>query len=114
MDMAKAGEWAFIAGVVIAILAGVAAGALAGIAMYIPLALLVLGIIVGFLNVSEKETTQFLVAAIALLAAASVAQWSELPMVGGYVVGILNNIAAFVAPAAVLVALKGVWSMAKK
>ena len=117
MDMAKAGEWAFIAGVVIAIIAGAAAASVAAYAPNITLALVVLGLIVGFLNISEKETTPFLVAAIALIVAGT-AVFTPLDQIvlglGSIINGIVMNIAVFVTPAAILVALKGIWSMAKK
>lgn len=112
MEMSKVGEWAFLACIAIAIIAGLASSYLVGVP--VTLALVVLGVIVGLLNVSEKETTSFLVAAIALLAASGVAQWTELAAIGTYVTAILTNIGAFVAPAAVIVALKAVWAMAKK
>lgn len=109
MDMAKAGEWAFIACVIIAVIAGIATP---GNATAV-LALVALGIIVGLLNISEKETMPFLVASIALIVAGT-AGFSSIPEIGPMVANIVGNIAVFVAPAAVIVALKAVWSMAKK
>ena len=117
MDMQKLGEWAFLLCVVIAVVAGIAASAVADYSGWITLALVVLGVIVGLLNVSEKETQAFLVAAIALIVAGG-AGFSAIDMVvsglGTAIATILGNVAAFVAPAAVIVALKGVWAMAKK
>jgi uncharacterized membrane protein len=112
MKMNKFGEIAFLAGVLIAILVGlfqmsVATGTLA-------IVLVLLGIIVGFLNISEKETTGYLVAAIALLAASGASGFASLPMIGLYLAAMLGNIALFVAPAAVIVALKTVITLAKK
>ncbi|MBI3027667.1 hypothetical protein HYY70_06165 [Candidatus Woesearchaeota archaeon] len=60
----KLGEWAFIIGVVLAILFGLIPSQWEGMAT---LVLVVLGLIVGFLNVTEKESTPFLVAAAALM-----------------------------------------------
>jgi hypothetical protein len=117
MKMDKLGEWAFLACVIIAVLAGIAAGAVAEYAGWITLALVVLGVIVGLLNVSEKETTAFLVAAIALIVAGGAGFSAINTVVGGLgtaIATILGNVAAFVAPAAVIVALKGIWAMAKK
>ncbi len=118
MDMDQIGEYAFLACVIIAVLAGIAAGAVAAYAGWITLALVVLGVVVGLLNVSEKETTAFLVAAIALLAAGNIAEWTVVNEVvfglGTMIAKILGNVAAFVAPAAVIVALKAVWTMAGK
>jgi len=113
MEMAKVGEWAFLACIVIAILAGIASPANASVVA----ALVVLGVIVGLLNVSEKETTPFLVAAIALVVAGTAGFTALETLVtglGDIVTGILAYIGVFVAPAAVIVALKAVWAMAKK
>lgn len=110
----KVGDWAFIIGAVLAILAG-----------FIPnipeilLILAILGLVVGFLNVTDKETTAFLVASIALLtvgAAGSVliSEIGAVPIISTYIATILGNIVAFVAPATVVVALKDVYAIASK
>ncbi|MFH1751970.1 MAG: hypothetical protein ABH821_03480 [archaeon] len=109
MEMEKIGEYAFIIGVILAIILGFIPIEYQGTAA---LVLVVLGLIVGFLNIGDKETKTFLIAAIALIAA-STAGLQILPYVGEYVAMILLNIAAFVAPAAVIVALKTVYSMGK-
>jgi len=110
MKLEKIGHWSFILGVIIAILAGLAGAAYVEAAA---LLLVVLGIIVGFLNISEKETTSFLVAAIALVAVGA-AGLEKLPAVGSYIGPILTNIATFVAPAAIIVALKAVYELGKR
>ena len=116
MAMEKWGEYAFIVGVIIALLAGIAAAA--GVSMdatviwAIAIVLLVIGVIVGFLNIKDKETMAFLIAAIALLATSAVG-WEAIPYIGAYIKSILAYVAALVAPAAVIVALKSVWSLAK-
>ena len=73
METKKIGEYAFLAGIAIAVLAGLVSGvtptAIAAYAAPISMLLVVLGIVVGLLNISEKETTAFLVAAIALVTA---------------------------------------------
>jgi len=119
----KIGGWAFILGVVIAIIAGIAQAAtlsstanieLPG-ALFIPLVLVILGIIVGVLNIDDRDTTEFLVASIALLALAiSAAGLQIIPTVGQYLVSVVNNVAVFVAPAALVVALKSVNKLANK
>lgn len=109
MKMEKIGEWSFLAGVVLAILL-----ALLGEFPYGGLLLVVLGIIVGFLNITEKETPQFLIASLALLLPGTIAKFGEIPLVGNLVVDVLGNIAIFVGPAAIVVALKTIWTLAKK
>ncbi len=112
---AKYGNWAFIIGVVLAIILGLF-GELEGLKTYavtITYIVIILGLIVGFANISHKEATSFLISAIALLAVGT-AGLEILPMVGTYLGGILTKIVAFVAPAAVIVALKAVYDFEYK
>ncbi|MEM5853302.1 MAG: hypothetical protein QXG39_07635 [Candidatus Aenigmatarchaeota archaeon] len=105
----KIGEYSFLVGIVIAVLAGLLlqSGGLVAIA------LVILGLIVGLLNITAKETTPFLIASVALLLAGS-AGLEKLPIVGRYLEAIVGNIVVFVAPAAAIVALKTVFDLAKK
>lgn len=106
MNLNILGRWALIVGIVLAILAGFTEiPNLAAI-------LVVLGLIVGFLNIKEKESTPFLIAVIALL----VIGLSGLQLGGGLattVVSILENFVAFVAAAGLVVALKQVLAVVK-
>jgi len=102
----KLGSYAFLAGIALAILSGIGIKA----PFVVPI-LAVLGLIVGFLNVSQKETVNFLVAAIALMVAG--ASVGSIPLLGNVVSRILVNIAIFVAPAAVIVALQDIYALAK-
>ncbi len=109
METAKIGEWAFLIGVIIAILVGLFKGATAtGTTATI---LVVLGVLVGLINITEKQTTGYLVSAIALLIAGS-AGLGTLPF-GTQISAMLGNIVLFVAPAAVIVALKTVVTLGK-
>ena len=114
----KLGQWAFIIGVLLAIVVGVFAANLQDSTKgTLTLVLVVLGLVVGFLNVTEKETTPFLVAAAALmLTATSVTTLQSIDLgvdLGIYLASIVSQIAVFVAPAAVIVALKAINSLAK-
>ena len=108
-DMQKWGSYAFIIGIIIAILA---------VFVTFPetaLVLVVLGLIVGVLNVTGKESVPFLVAAIALaLSAASLQPLGTVGIIKDWILPIFNNIAVFVAPAAFIVAIKSIYSMAKE
>ena len=77
-----------------------------------------MGLVVGFLNVTEKETVPFLVAAAALmLTATSVATLQSIDLgvgLGNYLAGIVSQIGVFVAPGAVIVALKAIYSLARE
>lgn len=103
----RVGNWAFIIGVVLAILAAFV------VIPQLALILVILGLVVGFINVTGKETTAFLVATIALLTAGT-AGIAIVPAVGGYVDTVLKNVVAFVGPAALVVALKEVYALASK
>ncbi len=111
---AKIGEWAFIIGVILAVLFGfVKADNWEGI---VTLVLVIAGLIVGFLNVTEKETVPFLVAAVALMATSNADLRvinGIIPNVGTWLQNIVANIAVFVAPGAVVVAIKAIRALAK-
>ena len=113
MDTKQIGNWAFILGVVLAIILGVAGSYVAAYAESIVYLLIILGLIVGFVNVKQKEAFNFLIASIALLAVGA-AGLGDLPVVGMYIGPILTNIATFVAPAAIIVALKAIYDLAYK
>lgn len=110
MENKSWGEFAFLAGIAIAITLALFPG-------FHPdqpsLILALLGLIVGLLNVTAKETTNFLLASIALLLIGS-AGLENLPTIGLYLNNIMINISNFVAPAAMIVALKTVVDLAKK
>lgn len=118
MNSQQMGSYAFLAGVVLALLAAVAGSLLGSLAGWVPLLLVLLGLIVGFLNVTDKETGQFLLAAIALLAVGTLSGLSQIDVVvlglGSVFEGIVRQLAVFVAPAALIVALKAVWNLAKE
>lgn len=118
----KTGSYAFLVGAGIAIIAGLLAGlgqsgVLGGIVGWIPLILVILGTIVGFLNIKDKMVTEFLIASIALIALAGTAGGLQVidqavSPIGSVLVGIVQNLAVFVAPAALIVALKSIKAMA--
>jgi len=104
--MDKLGKWAFIAGLVIAIGAGL------GFSQpWFGWVLAILGLIVGFMNVSGSESFRFLVAAIALIVAANAI--GGLPYVGGYATSIIANLIAFLSAAVLVVALKSLFELTK-
>jgi hypothetical protein len=112
----RVGGWAFILGVVIAIIAGLIAGYLdAATQGYIALVLVILGLIIGFLNLNDKEMQPFLIAAIALmLMQLSAGGLNLIPYIGIYLVSMVRNIVVFVMPAALVVGLKAVYRLASK
>ena len=110
----KIGQWAFLVGLALAVVfAFVKAGSWEGV---LTLVLVIAGLVVGFLNITEKETTPFLIAAIALMAtsAARLEVINDLvPNVGTWLQNIVVNIGVLAAPAAVVVALKAIKSLAQ-
>lgn len=113
----KVGEYSFIVGVVIAIVLGLFAAQIkepvAGILVSL---LVILGLIVGFLNVAGKETKDFLTVGVMLLITAYVGGaigLAKIMYIGMYLAGVFNNLVAFVAPAIIIVALKEVLRLAK-
>ncbi|MFA5141432.1 MAG: hypothetical protein WC471_00490 [Candidatus Woesearchaeota archaeon] len=108
----KPGKYAFLAGVLIAVIAGLFADVLK--AETATLILAVLGLVIGFLNISSREVTEFLIAAIALLlAGVANVSVSLIPYVGQYLQAILVNLTTFSAFAAVVVAIKAIVVLAE-
>jgi len=112
------GDYSFIVGVIIAIVLGLAAPKLGTATAWLWSLLIVLGLVVGFLNVSGKETKEFLWVTVALVVvafagSAQINSWSNVEVIGTYLKGIFDSILAFVVPASVVVALKDVWGLAK-
>ena len=103
------GSVSFIVGLIIAVLAG---AFLAPMSTAVVVILVLLGILVGLLNVTGSEATGFLVAAIALLVVGS-AGLGALPAIGELIAGALQGIVVFVAPAAIIVAVKQIYGLAK-
>ncbi|MBI2543248.1 MAG: hypothetical protein HYW24_03620 [Candidatus Aenigmarchaeota archaeon] len=106
----RIGEWAFLVGVLLAIVLGLFPTALS--VTTVASVLVVLGVIVGLVNIGTRESQGFLVAAVALLVAGS-AGYGAIPGIGDYLSSILMNISTFVAPAAVIVGLKAIYELAR-
>ena len=113
------GNYSFIIGVIIAVVLGLAAPRLGPAETWLFSLLVVLGLVVGFLNVSGKETKEFLWVTVALVVvafagSAQVNSWeTKVQIIGPYLKAIFDSILAFVVPASVVVALKDVWELAK-
>ena len=108
--MEKVGRIVFIIGVVVSIIAGFITS------YWIFPILTILGLIVGFLNVTAKEVQSFLLAAIGLviISAFGSDQINALPQIGSTLGRIYVALLTFVSPAAIIVALKAIYSVAKK
>jgi hypothetical protein len=119
----RIGAWAFLIGVVLAIIIGLATTlipfpALAAYSTQIYAILVMLGIVVGFMNVSGKESQTFLFAGAILVIVSKFGIESVTGTVIGIGVGdavaaVFGALIALFAPATIIVALKTVFSIAK-
>lgn len=106
MNSAKIGKWAFIIGLVVAVLAGLFFQPAWAIWV-----LAILGVIVGFLNVTAEETRGFLLAAIALTISATAL--NTIPVIGTAFSLILPFVVAFIAGSMIVVAFKELFHTAR-
>ena len=113
------GGWAFIIGVVIALLVGLVAGFsnMSGSTLvWVSVVMAVLGIIVGFLNVTDREVSRFIIAAMGITVGAA-----AIIALGNTIAGTIGNMlstsfsvfSTFVAAAVFIPALKAVLSITK-
>lgn len=110
--LAKVGSWAFIIGVILALIVGIFnAGQASPVAISV---LILLGLIVGFLNVTGRETTPFLLAALTLVLVSYFGGnvLGQIASIGTYLQSILSAIMTFVIPATIIVALKAIYALA--
>ena len=108
MKMHEVAGYVFYLGVLVALVATFAPNLIPSVGLI----LLLLGLVTGFMNITEKETGSFLLASVALLMTSSIG-WSALETVGPMVATFLGHVSVVVGPAALIVALKSIWSMAK-
>jgi hypothetical protein len=106
MNREMVGKWAFIIGLVVAVLAGIFFQP--GWAIWV---LAILGVIVGLLNVTAEETRGFLLASIALTISATAL--NTVPIVGTALSYVLPFVVAFVAGGMIVVALKELFQTAR-
>lgn len=107
----KLGGWAFIIGLVLAILIAIF-GAEATWPIYL---LLFLGLIVGILNIGNREVGSFLLAAVAFMFTfTSLGKVAEIiPVLGEPLARFFSLMNTFVAPAAAVVAFKALFAHTK-
>ena len=111
----KLGVWAFIVGIVLALIGGIIVGLLGAGETAITSILIVLGLIVGFLNVTDKETKDYLLAAVSLILVTYFGGTvlGLVPVIGGYLSSVFGAIMTFVIPATIVVALKAIYGLAQ-
>ena len=103
------GFWAFIIGLLIAVVMGIVAPA-NPVAIIV---LIILGIIIGFLNITAKEVPTLLMATIALIVVGNVFAPLNMLDIGKILGNMLAYVATLVAPAAIIAAIKALWVIGK-
>jgi len=107
------GLLAFFVGIILAIVGGIGYHDNSGIT----LTLVIVGILVGLLNITGKEVLPLLIAAIALIVVGLTQGFLPLDDLGGEagtkINAIVAYLATFMAPAAVISAFRAIWAVAR-
>ena len=98
---------AFGLGLILAIIFGIVAPT----NYWVILVLVILGIIIGALNITSKEMIPLLLATIALIVIGGVFEPIKVAGIGTMVDNILKLVATLMAPAAVIAAVKTLWNV---
>lgn len=120
MSLKEIGPWAYIVGVVVSLLMGFISPTNSAVAVLLG----VLGLVVGLLNIQDKEVSTFLLASIAFLVSASslstlvirlgaLSGMSEIAAVTNGLASALYYLVAFTAPAAALIAILALYRLSK-
>ncbi|MBI2080024.1 hypothetical protein HYT84_04615 [Candidatus Micrarchaeota archaeon] len=117
INIEKIGELAFTVGMIIVFVVGILTPFVKDWQVVLLSLLTILGFLVGMLNISPKETTQFLVAAIAIMLSAGTlgiafGSGNQNPNIGVAITGYMQAVAAFIAPAASVVAIGAIKRLA--
>lgn len=113
------GAWAFLVGVLIVLILAVF-DLQADLRAWAMAIILLVGIVVGFMNVSKSESSKFIMAALALAigiytAGGALSSLSAITFlnIGAILQNILDYLMLLIVPALVIVALKSVFEVAK-
>jgi|SRR3989338_9022577 len=109
IELHRIAHYTFFVGLLIAIVTGMFRDLLPPEVLVTTLVFL--GFVVGLFNLTAKETTPFLIAAIALMLA-GIVNLGLIPGVGLYLRSILSNMVVFVVPGAIIVGMKAIWKLA--
>jgi len=107
MGLNVIGSWAFLIGVILAIIFGFLT-----MNATVAIILVVIGLLVGILNVTDKESMPFLLSGAVLIIASALGQNESLKLIP-YLSNILNALLLIFVPATIIVAIKNVFSMAR-
>ena len=112
MVMEMIGKWAFIVGMILAVAVGLF-GTLTTTSIVV---LMVLGLVIGFLNVTGKEAAAFLMAGVSIIIAGSLGTGAFAGVnnaVTTALVNIFGAISVLIVPAVIMVAIREVIVLAK-
>ncbi len=118
------GSYAFLIGIALAIILALVGVLMPGtidnsLSTILMLVVIVLGLVVGIMNIKDKHITDFLIATIAIALVGSTAGGlislnQVVSPLGTLLAAVVMNIVALAAPAALIVGLKQVWALAKE
>ena len=106
-DANVVGSWAFLVGVLLAVVLGL----IGNFSQTWMIVLVVIGLLVGLLNVVGDEVTPFMMSGVVLIIASAFggAVLANVPLVSS----VLNSLLVIFVPATVIVAIKNVFNLAK-
>ena len=120
----KVGHYSFLVGVILALVLGLfskeISSASASWSLRIMFVLVILGLIVGLLNIRHKEMSEFLLAAIALMVVAPAMNVVSLTLdkfvlgSGSFLRSMLSYLIIFIVPAVLIVAVKVIVELAEE
>ena len=102
------GGWAFLVGVVLAVILGLTTES---ITQALAIVLVLIGIVIGLLNIADEETTPFLMAGAVLIIASSLG--SEVVGVVAAFSRVLDALLVLFVPAIIVVSLRHVLKISK-
>jgi hypothetical protein len=114
------GAWGFLVGIILALAVGILSASLGELSGYILGILVILGLMVGFINVSPKDQNAFLVTAVSLVivsfaGAEGISGIEFLNIgIGNMVSSTLGALLVMLVPATIVVAIKSLFSISQK
>ena len=104
----RIGSWSFLIGVILALLFGLFGSFNQGAIMI----LVLLGLVIGFLNIADEEVSPFLMSGAVLVIVSALGQGvvDSVPIFGN----VLMALTVLFVPATIIVALKNVFSLARR
>lgn len=112
----KFGKIAFIIGIFIAVFSGAISGYTErSVSIYVVSILVILGLIIGLINITQQETPNFLFAGLVLFLISILGKefLLSVDIFGPYLSGILNTMITLFIPAMIMASLKMIWDYSK-